>query len=332
MEDSGDWSESLLIRRSRLKFSGFVLNPNVAYKVELGVSNRDIRGGSIDESGNTANIILDAVVKWQFRPGWTFWAGQTKLPGNRERVISSQVLQFVDRSLVNARFNLDRDIGLQLHHSHKINNMVLRQALAVSTGEGRDIIVNNPENGHQYTFRMEFLPMGSFKSKGDYFGSDLAREPSPKLSIGIGGDYNDDTPRSRGNLGRFITDDVTNDYLTSDLASFIADVTYKHKGWSVASEYIYRTANEQVAGFGYGKGVVGSVGYLFKNNFELAGRYTQIDPVGDLTSIRGQKEYLIGFSRYVIGHALKVQGDVSYTDNATAENFYMLRMQFEVSL
>ena len=38
---------------------------------------------------------------WHFAKNWELWAGQTKLPGNVERVISSGDLQLVDRSLLN---------------------------------------------------------------------------------------------------------------------------------------------------------------------------------------------------------------------------------------
>ena len=37
--------------------------------------------------------ILDAYLKWNFYKNFEIWAGQTKLRGNRERVISSQNLQ-----------------------------------------------------------------------------------------------------------------------------------------------------------------------------------------------------------------------------------------------
>ena len=92
------------------------MSPKFSYKVELALSNCDIRGGGNPEFGNTANIILDAVLIYYINENWSLWFGQTKLPGNRERVYSSQKLQFVDRSLVNARFNLDRDVGVQIYH------------------------------------------------------------------------------------------------------------------------------------------------------------------------------------------------------------------------
>jgi hypothetical protein len=45
--------------------------------------------------------------------------GQTKLPGNNQRVVSSGSLEFTDRTINNSRFNIDRDFGLFLDYSHK---------------------------------------------------------------------------------------------------------------------------------------------------------------------------------------------------------------------
>lgn len=327
---SDEWTESFLIRRYRLKFDGWAFSPNVVYKLELGLSNRDTQAGQIPESGNTAGIVLDAVVKWNFAKGWNLWFGQTKLPGNRERVISSQKLQFVDRSLVNSRFNLDRDAGVQLHHKSKAGNAVLKQAFAISLGEGRGIVIDNPDHGRQYTARFELLPMGEFTSKGDYFGSDLKRERLPKLSIGVTGDYNNNTVRSRGNLGSFERDSLDN-FIFSDLISVFVDGIFKYRGLSVASEYVYRNASKKVPSFGYGSGITGSAGYLFSNNFEIAGRVTHIEPISTLSSIPETDEYLIGVSKYVVGHNLKVQSDFSYTERKTSSNFLMFRLQCEMA-
>ena len=107
---------SMLIRRSRLKFDGFAFSPKLKYKVELGLSNRDQSGASIYTS-NASRQILDAVLKWNFSGNFVLWFGQTKLPGNRERVISSANLQQVDRSLLNSRFTIDRDMGCLLYTS-----------------------------------------------------------------------------------------------------------------------------------------------------------------------------------------------------------------------
>lgn len=111
--------DDLYFRRVRFKSDGHFFNPKFGYKLEI-----DIIGAQI----------LDAYLKWNFYKNFELWAGQTKLRGNRERVISSQNLQFVDRSLLNARFTLDRDMGVWLLHHFKAGQGVWRQALSVSKG------------------------------------------------------------------------------------------------------------------------------------------------------------------------------------------------------
>ena len=121
-----DQETSMLVRRARLKFSGFAFSPKLQYKIELGLSNRDISGASVYTS-NAPRYILDAVLKWNFHENFVLWVGQTKLPGNRERVVSSANMQLVDRSLLNSRFSIDRDMGVQLrHHFNVSENFIIR--------------------------------------------------------------------------------------------------------------------------------------------------------------------------------------------------------------
>src|SRR5690606_10857502 len=114
-EGWGNANSNFLIRRARLTLEGFALTPKLTYKIQLGVTNRDILTAN-EFTGNTPGIIRDAVLMWNFYENFELWIGQTKLPGNSERLISSGTLQFVDRSSLNAEFNIDRDLGFQLHH------------------------------------------------------------------------------------------------------------------------------------------------------------------------------------------------------------------------
>ena len=60
-----------------------------------------------------------------------------------------------------------------------------------------------------------------------------------------------------------------------------------------------------------GTGLNLQAGYLLKNNWEFAGRFTQINP-GATTGKDVHSQYTFGISKYVAGHKLKVQTDVSY--------------------
>jgi len=330
--ESKDYVDNLLIRRFRLKFDGFVYSPKLVYKVEVGVSNRDIGGVDANTSG-AARLILDAVLKWNFAGNFVLWFGQTKLPSNRERVISSQKLQFVDRSLLNSRFNLDRDKGLQLHYNHKIGKVVFREVVAVSKGEGRNITTIN-KDGHDITGRVEVLPFGLFTKKGDYFQSDFAREPTPKLSVGATYDYNDGARRSRGQLGEWLDEGRT-------LKTFFFDAIYKHNGFSAAAEYADRQAIGNAAieydsignvskSFYTGKAFVGQMSYLFKNNYEIAGRYSMINQDPN-TQRKDIVHYTLGFSKYIVGHYLKAQTDITLIKTVDTPDIWMFRFQIEMA-
>ena len=326
-----DYSDQFLIRRSRIKFDGFAFSPKLVYKIELSISNRGTRNsssGGIPQNSGTANIILDAVLKYKFADNWELWFGQTKLPGNRERLISSQKLQLVDRSLVNSRFTLDRDIGIQLHHKNSIGNMVLKQALAISIGEGRNMTSDNP-GGYDYTGRLELLPFGEFANKGDYFGADLEREESPKLAVGFSADFNDNAVRQRGQLGGFVTDGSGNQ-LKSDLTTFFLDAMFKYNGLSVSSEFASKSGSP-VNGFGTGSGFVAQAGYVLKNNFEPSIRFTKIEPDNLRSELSEETEYTFGLSKYIVDHNLKVQTDFSYTDFSDSDNEFRYRFQVELA-
>ncbi len=327
---TNDFDDRFLTRRFRLKFDGFAISNDLVYKVELALSNRDQRSGHNPEFGETANIILDAALKWNFANNWSLWFGQTKLPGNRERVISSQNLQFVDRSLVNSRYNLDRDLGIQLHRKSRVGNGIIKQAFSISMGEGRNVITRNPGGGHQITGRIEFLPLGEFTSKGDYSSSDLKREASPKLSIGVTGDLNRNAVRQRGNLGSFNID-ASGEYITTDIRTFISDLMFKYKGYSLMSEYVFRNVDDNLSLFGVGEGFVVQGGYLFPRDWEIAMRYTNINGFANSLFL-DVEEYTVGFSRYIKGHNLKAQTDLSLQQSPGTSDILIYRIQFEIAI
>jgi phosphate-selective porin OprO/OprP len=327
---------NFLIRRSRFKFGGFAFSPKLQYKMEMGLSNRDMSGAS-PETKNAPRFILDAIVKWNFAGNWTLWAGQTKLPGNRERVISSGNLQMVDRSLLNSKYTLDRDMGVQLRHHFTIGEkFLIREIASLSQGEGRNITAGNI-GGYDWTGRVEFLPFGKFSSKGDYTGGDTKREETPKLSIGVTYDYHDRAVREQGNIKDFMYNDVG--YYETSINTLFADLMFKYKGFSVMAEFADKKADDALAknsdgsltgDFVYeGTGLNVQFGYMFKSNFEVSGRVTNITPT-ETTGKEPINMYTLGFSRYVVGHKLKVQSDISYTTEEGKDDNLMYRLQIDL--
>ena len=315
-----DYTGRAFVRRARIKGNGFAFSPKITYKFEYDVAN---------------GYVLDAVVKWNFTGNWTVWFGQTKLPGNIERVFSSQKLQLVDRSLLNSKFTLDRDAGAQLRHHFKLGNTFLfREIFAVSQGEGLNDKSKSTGNG--YTGRIELLPFGNFTKKGDYFAADLKREKTPKLMLSATYDFNQNAMLSRGQKGDYLIGDLEN------LQTLFIDAHFKYQGFSFFGEYVDRKTsdgsplleNSFVDGesidecYYTGESINLQLGYLMKNNWEIAGRYTNVN-ANDLYDNNDLNQYTIGFSKYVVGHNLKVQTDFSYTTEQGENDKLLFRLQTE---
>lgn len=333
--ESGD--VNFLVRRARLKFDGYAFTPKLKYKLELGLSNRDMAGSNL-QTAYAPNMILDAVMKYNFAKNLEFWFGQTKLPGNRERVISSANMQMVDRSILNSNFNIDRDLGIQLRHNFKLTDQfVVREVLAISQGEGRNVATGNI-GGLQYTGRLEFLPMGNFDGNGDYSGSDLKRESKPKLAIGATYNFNNDAVKTRGNLGSYMESDIG--FYETNITDVFVDAMFKYNGISFMAEYANRDAKDPIAKnsdgtetgdvvrVGHGLNFQG--GYLFKDNWEISGRYSNVTLDESVTGIVPDNQYTLGLSKYIVGHALKVQTDVTFIDLVDKSDVVMWRLQFDI--
>jgi len=308
-----DWS----IRRCRAKLDGWVFSPKLVYKLEY-----DLAG----------NYIRDAVIKWNFAGQFHLWFGQAKLPGNIQRITSSQTMQLVDRSIMNTQLNLDREMGVQLHHSLLLGNMPLHWALAYSQGDGiRD---RGRSTGGEFTARVEAFPLGTFTNNGRTTETDMERERTPKILIGLAYDHNANGFQDRGSWGTVLTE-------TRSLQAFFADITFKYRGIYFLGEYghkeatdgspsVFDSAGIRTGAFrtGYGYNLQG--GYLFKNNWELAGRYSAFEPEKE-TGRTPLTESTFGISKYVSGHNLKVQLDFSLLTEQYRPDAYRSRLQVELA-
>lgn len=336
-EDTEDLSADVVdfnVRRMRLRMDGTVLDPRFLYRVQLSFT----RGDMDFDRTEYPNILRDAVVGWKLQDHTILWYGQTKLPGNRQRLTSSGSQQLVDRSLLNATFNIDRDLGAQLHHRQG-ESMPVWIKLAVSNGEGR--ATDNKDNGLAYTARVEWLPLGPFIDDGDYFEADLAREPEPKFSIGAVYSVNKDTTRPGGQLGtQFETPG-----LNRDLETEFVDALFKYRGFSWSAEYANRWTHDPVFLDGTetvavykGEGFNTQAGYVFENNIEPSLRFTTLRADQDaLAGVDHEKQYALGLSKYINRHTVKVQGDLTYDEKMnplkdTYESSWIARLQVEIGI
>lgn len=309
-EDLGFEQTDFRVRRLRVRLDGFVFNPRIQYYIQLGFSKSDM---DLD-GGEVAQPIRDAILYYHFTPNLYVGLGQGKLPGNRERVISSGNLQFAERSIANSFFTLDRDFGVFAYYTLPSQGKAVYQFKgAITAGEGRNPSVG--DRGLSYTGRMEVLPFGKFTNGGDYSEGDLELEARPKLSIGTSYNFNESGSRSRGQLGPEL-------YQKRDQRVFIADMMLKYKGWALLGEYFSRNASNPITynPFGSRQAVWVGTGQnlqlskLISKQGELAIRYAQVRPKESIRNLEVQREETtIGYTHYVGGHRVKLQGNFGYS-------------------
>jgi hypothetical protein len=298
------------IRRLRLRMDGFVLSPKFRYYIQLSFSRADLDL----ETDDTPQVVRDAILFYHVNKNLYFGFGQSKLPGNRQRVVSSGALQFAERSIANARFNIDRDFGLKAHYTTpgERQNLILKGA--ITTGDGRNALTGN--NGLAYTGRVEWLPLGLFGGEYDYVEGDLQRIDRPKLALAATYSANFKTVQTGGQLGEELTQLL-------DINTAFADLMFKHRGWAVLAELFWRdasrrgllerSADDQPLYVYTGRGLHAQVSRMVSARNELAFRYAVTAPFASLRPLERQREELTGgFTHYFRDHRFKWQFNLSY--------------------
>lgn len=329
------------IRRLRLRFDGYVGNPKFLYVIQLSFAPKDM-GKTVE--GESVNIIRDAAMTYRPNENWSFIFGQTKLPGNRQRINSSGALQLTDRSINNSKFNIDRDFGLQAYyHQERKDKFGYVIKTAVSTGRGRNY-QGSESDSYALTGRVELFPMGSFKNNGAYFEGDIARETTPRLMVAGTFSHNSNAENSQGQTG-------TKLYETRNLNSFMADAILKYDGWAGMVSFMNRNVDDAITytidpdgskrnSYVYaGHGMDYQLSYLFPSNYEVIGRVSSQKMKTQLyeqLNLPNTTEFTLGVTKYLWEHAFKLQAEFTYDKldfyQGNSKNNWYFRMQFEIGI
>jgi len=302
------------VRRLRLRFDGFIGKTKLTYYLQLSFS----RGDQDWDASGFPGIVRDAMVFYTFSENFYIGAGQGKLPGNRQRVVSSGQQQFADRSMVNATFNIDRDFGLMAYYSNRLGGVHYNLKSAITTGEGRNI--QQTDNGLAYTARIEILPFGLFKNDGDFSEGDIERQQTPKLSVGAAYSLNKKAVKTSGQRGKALTH-------PTDIENIFVDMIAKYQGWALQFEFANRyselavgpvlclpltdpPADEYIFN---GHGINTQLSYVFPGLFEIAGRHTLVIPDPAIRNLEPKSRMLtLGLTRYLPTHRNKIQLNLSH--------------------
>ena len=336
-QDGDEKAHGFQLRRARLLFKGNMFGKHNGYKLELAVSPKDIglkrADGSISKSP-----LLDWYFHFSQHRDLTLRMGQYKVPYSKQRVVSSGNLQMVDRAAANGEFNLDRDLGFDLRSKDLLGLGFLRYYAGVYMGEGHSSY-STGDFGMMYLGRVEVFPTGFFKDTSE---ADLKRSDKAQLSFGAGFAYLQKGKKSKGIIGSSPADGGTTDTLNAT-----ADISLRTAGLSLEGAFFWRegTRNpgEELDGAGAtiptdparnGIGFYGQGGYLLPSaDLELTARYGQTKPADGDSGLSEKSEAGIGLSRYMGGHAFKLQGDLfrNWGDEGFSEGANELRVQLQMA-
>jgi hypothetical protein len=302
----------LRIRRMRLDLTGHLFGENNRLVVSLAFTADGL--GWDEDDGPSEAPLLDYYLELTYHRDLEVLLGQRRLPFARERMTSSRELSMVDRSIVDATFGLDRDLGVWLRSCDLLGLGHLRYWLGISSGEGRNEGVDG-DLRFIYQARVELLPLGLFES---YTQGDLDRESHPRLGIGFAYAYLDRVAYLRGLHGPRPDDGGTSTYHSAAL-----DLLLLYAGWTLAAEVIVRagerhpgTATDDeglpapVTPPSNGLGALLQVSYVLPAiPVELALRGATQVGIGASTSVEARSELGVGLNLYFAGHPYALQID-----------------------
>jgi phosphate-selective porin OprO/OprP len=221
------------VDRVRVQFSGHVLNPRLAYALQLGF-------GSLDSS-----LLLDAYIEMRWAEALNVRGGKMKVPFGRQFIVSTWSRLFAEESGAGAAFRPGRDYGLMIHGRLLHEGKLAYQAGVFNgAGSGR---VTDDNLDFLYAIRLSYDPLGFIP----YAEGDLEVGPL-RLSFGTAFTFNlanTDLPlRSGGNLAQL--SDIDGDGKTDTVAIYTwsAEFVARLRGLSLESEFFYRLEDPGAAG------------------------------------------------------------------------------------
>lgn len=306
-------------RRLRMKIGGHGFQPWVKYYFELDMQpTRD----SDDGSANASTRVIDYRITLDKYKQAALSLGQWKVDYNRERVDSSGRQQFVERSIANRIFTIDRQVGAQVRgHLFEGTGADMRYWAGVFTGEGRG--VRNDDTDFMYMGRLQW----------NFLGRDLAfkqtdveytEKPTASFSLSTASNTGRCTRWSSsgcGNLDGFDSAANAQDgqYSVDQLQQGFA---FKWKGLSIQEELHWKDVVDNVNNTESDlRGGYVQAGYFFNElfpsvpkNLELAARFAFVDePNVDNIQLQNSREELtIGANWFIAGHNNKITLDYSH--------------------
>lgn len=308
---------SFRLRRARLKMGGHGFQPWLKYYFEYDAPSNTLLDWRVDV----------AKFKWA-----TLRLGQWKVNYNRERVDSSGNQQFVDRSIVNAPFTLDRQVGAMLSgHLFESTPAYMIYNVGVFTGLG----LQQPNNDDKNMLYVARLQWNFFGRDLPFSQSDTEYTENPTGSLAFAGAHN------RADRFTFPTASRVPGVVDGqfEITQAVEEVAFKYRGFSLQQEFhVKEVVNKSNDVRTTLLGAYAQAGYfphylidVIPQPLEVAYRYAFVDP-NDTVRSDVLREQTIALNWFFAGHRNKLTLDASHlTQEGGVPSVDRVRLQYDVS-
>ncbi len=314
-----DGESTFELRRVRMKVGGHAYEPWLDYYFEVDL--QPTRSESRD-AARASTRLIDWRITAQPYEELGFRVGQWKIDYNRERVDSSGRQQFVERSIVNRQFTIDRQMGAQVRgRLFKGTPADIRYYAGAFTGQGRG--VQNDDEKLMYAGRLQWNFLGR-DLKLRQTDVEFTEKPTGSISFGAATNVSENTRWSSsggGNLDGFTSPGSATETGKYEVEQYQAGSAFKYRGFSWQQEYHWKKIKDRVNNETFDmKGAYAQAGYFFHylipavpKQLELAARYAFVDEPNEsnLQVENKREEFTIGANWFIAGHNNKITVDYS---------------------
>jgi phosphate-selective porin OprO/OprP len=292
-KEEAEDSTTFKLRRARLWISGNAFYPWLKYLTQITL-----------EGGDT--YIRDAYIQAAYLDWFQPRLGEFKVPYDREFLIAGFGLEFIERSIASETFSLYRDLGADFSGQLLCNHLTY----AVGVFNGGGVNQANEDNDYMYVGRVVWMPF----DKVGYTQAAVDTPKKPRLAIGVGAAYMPGLEPGERKIQAGKLGDTKIVPVESDVVQAVADISFAYKRLYLEGGYYFRNIDPKEAtphGSQDAYGLYFQTGYfLIPEHFELAARYSFIDPDNPVkVSDNKEHEGTFGVNYYFCGHRLKAQAN-----------------------
>ncbi len=297
-------TDSFMIRRARTKIRGHIMWPWLKYYFQYDWSQPVMRD---------LNLTID-------KYSWAkLWLGRGKVFYNDERVSSSGNQQFVNRSIVNEIFTVDRQQGVQLYGNlfpGTWHDLSYYAGVFSGLGVGER---SNDDDDMMWSGRLQWNALGG---EMPFSQSDVEYHEKPALNIAVAAATN----RSKCTVFETANDSCralpgfevgrSGQYRINQM---VEEVRFKWRGFSLLHEFHLKDVRDKInkentnlmggliqAGF-FPHYIIS----IMPKNLEFAGRYAFVDPNRDVDNDLQQEASGV-MTYFLNGHSNKLNFQVSH--------------------